>query len=80
MRKRKGPKRRSGKGSDCVDLRVGGLLNLASEDDGYIFTEMSLSCGWRDDSTVKCVCCSYRGPKFDSQHPAPGDLIPSVVI
>jgi hypothetical protein len=38
--------------------------------------------GWRDDSAVKSVDCSSRGPEFNSQQPhngshLKGDLVPS---
>lgn len=42
---------------------------------------------WRDNSAVKSICCSYRGLRFNSQHPhsasqlsitlIQGDLMPS---
>ena len=25
--------------------------------------------GWRDGLVVKSICCSYRGPEFNSQDP-----------
>jgi len=45
-----------------------------------IYLSSMVSWGWRDDSVVKNSGRSYRGPRFDSQHPHGGSQLSTMAV
>jgi hypothetical protein len=46
---------------------------VGSPERQLFFCQIKFLMSWRGDSTVKNMCCSYRGHRFHSQHPYEGE-------